>query len=44
MDVGILRLLSCTALRPAHPAGLRGLHAAGALEGAFPTPAPKARR
>jgi hypothetical protein len=44
MVVGILRLILCTALRPANPAGLRGLHAAGALEGAFPTPAPKARR
>jgi hypothetical protein len=44
MDVGILRILSCTALQPAHSAGLRGLYAAGSLEGAFPTPAPKARR
>jgi hypothetical protein len=44
MDSGFLRLLSCAALRLTHPDGLRGLHVADALEGAFPTAAPKASR
>jgi hypothetical protein len=44
MDSGVLRLFSCAALRPADPDGLCRLHAADALEGAFPNAAPKTSR
>jgi hypothetical protein len=37
MDSGLFRLLSCAARRSAYLAGLCGLHAAGALEGALLT-------
>jgi len=44
MDSGLLRILSFAAPRPAHLAGLYGFHAAGALEGALSTAAPKEGR
>ena len=40
MDSGLFRLLSCAARRSAYLAGLCGLHAACALEGALLTATP----